>query len=285
MFTLIVLGVMFWAGISFIENMREEEKNDSSNHKHLEDPIEEMDLRRQAFKTDEGLLYSGDAIFFSSMTNNRVYAWYEVGQFNLSHQNDLILFTLARHFVNGSPRLYIEKMNINSRVFKFPIGKFSDYFLTLEKERKMRRVGENISLNAMNVVAEVMAFNKFSREVISFKRLKATTLEQQTHYLKDYDSYLDSARNRIFDLVQDTFQDENSYSEDSGSKFNQREESFTIYLKVLEFESVHNVTFEQVRKQYKKLARRYHPDSETGDEYRFKLIREAYEFLESNYPK
>ncbi len=285
MFTLIVLGVMFWAGISFFESIREEEKIDSQNQKHLENAIEEMNLRRQTFKTNEGLIYSGDAIFFSSMATNRVYAWYETGQFKLSHQNDLILFTLAQHFVNGSPRLYIAKMNINSRVFEFPIGKFSDYFLTLEKEREMRRVGEYISLNAMNVVAEVMAFNKFSREVTSFKRLKAVTLEQQAHYLNDYDNYLDSARNRIFDLVQDTFQNENSYSEDSSSTFNQREESFTIYLKVLEFESVHNVTFEQVRKQYKQLARRYHPDSVTGDEYRFKLIREAYEFLESNYPK
>ncbi|WP_214735365.1 J domain-containing protein [Exiguobacterium sp. s154] len=149
----------------------------------------------------------------------------------------------------------------------------------------MRRVGEDISVNAMNVVAEVMAFNKFSREIISLKRLKATTLEQQAYYLKDYDNYLDSARNRIFDLVQESFQGEDNYSENTGSKFNHQEESFTIYLKVLEFESVHNVTFEQVRKQYKKLARRYHPDSTTGDEYRFKLIREAYEFLESNYPK
>lgn len=285
MFTLIVLGVMFWAGISFFESMREEEDINSQNEKPFENTIEEMNLRIQTFKTNEGLIYSGDAIFFSSITSNRVYAWYETGQFKLSHQNDLILFTLARHFVNGSPRLYIKKMKINSRVFEFPIGKFSDYFLTLEQEREMRRVGEDISVNAMNVVAEVMAFNKFSREIISLKRLKATTLEQQAYYLKDYDNYLDSARNRIFDLVQESFQGEDNYSENTGSKFNRQEESFTIYLKVLEFESVHNVTFEQVRKQYKKLARRYHPDSTTGDEYRFKLIREAYEFLESNYPK
>lgn len=285
MFTLIVLGVIFWAGISFFESLREEENIDSSSQEHLENAITEVDLRRQTFKTDEGLVYGGNATFFSMRTNNRVYAWYETGQFKLSHQNDLILFTLNQHFVNGSPRLYIAKMNINSRAFEYPIGKFSDYFLTLEKEREMRRVGENIALSAMNVVAEVMAFNKFSREVISFKRLKSTNSEQQAHYLNDYDKYLDSARNRIFDLVQGNFQDENSYSENSGSKSNQREESFTIYLKVLEFESVHNVTFEQVRKQYKRLARRYHPDSVTGDEYRFKLIREAYEFLENNYPK
>ena len=36
MFTLIVLGVMFWAGISFFESMREEENSDSQNKKNLE---------------------------------------------------------------------------------------------------------------------------------------------------------------------------------------------------------------------------------------------------------
>ena len=58
-----------------------------------------------------------------------------------------------------------------------------------------------------------------------------------------------------------------------------------IYLKVLEFDSVNSVKFDDIKVQYKKLAKKYHPDSITGDVNRFKLVTDAYEYLQENYPE
>ncbi|TCI60825.1 hypothetical protein EVJ26_11105 [Exiguobacterium sp. SH3S1] len=130
-----------------------------------------------------------------------------------------------------------------------------------------------------------MAFNKFFREVKSFDRFKQGSVEQKEQYLNDYDIYLESSIERLYDYYSATHEHKESYSKNSESKSDYGREAFAIYLKVLEFESLYNITFDQIRKRYKQLARRYHPDSATGDEYRFKLIREAYEYLENNYPK
>lgn len=58
---------------------------------------------------------------------------------------------------------------------------------------------------------------------------------------------------------------------------------FDKYLRTLEFESAHNVSSAQIKKQYRKLAKKYHPDSQTGDANQFMLINEAYEYLQANY--
>ena len=41
----------------------------------------------------------------------------------------------------------------------------------------------------------------------------------------------------------------------------------------------HNATSEQIKKAYKKLANKFHPDKERGDEEMFKRINQAYETL------
>ena len=75
------------------------------------------------------------------------------------------------------------------------------------------------------------------------------------------------------------------YDESSNNKSSWSQQNFEIYLKVLEFDSVNSVKFDDIKVQYKKLAKKYHPDSITGDVNRFKLVTDAYEYLQENYPE
>ena len=46
-----------------------------------------------------------------------------------------------------------------------------------------------------------------------------------------------------------------------------------------------NATNEEIKKNYRKLAREYHPDRENGDSSMFKTIQEAYDTLSDEKKK
>jgi len=58
-----------------------------------------------------------------------------------------------------------------------------------------------------------------------------------------------------------------------------------FHLQILELAATSDVTIEDIKSQYRKLAKIYHPDLENGDERYFKLITKAYEYLLNVYPK
>ena len=59
----------------------------------------------------------------------------------------------------------------------------------------------------------------------------------------------------------------------------------TIYLQILEMTDISNPSIEEIKKQYRKLAKKYHPDIENGDEKHFRLITKAYEGILKEYSK
>ena len=42
-------------------------------------------------------------------------------------------------------------------------------------------------------------------------------------------------------------------------------------------------SFDEIKKQYRKLAHKYHPDVNNGDDKAFREILEAYEYLKKNH--
>ena len=55
------------------------------------------------------------------------------------------------------------------------------------------------------------------------------------------------------------------------------------YYKILDLD--YNCNEKDIKKQYKKLAKKYHPDKKNGDIEKFKLISEAYEILSNSDKK
>ena len=66
------------------------------------------------------------------------------------------------------------------------------------------------------------------------------------------------------------------------SKNKINDENYKKYCGILELPLNHHKSV--VKKQYYKLALKYHPDKSKGDDDKFKLINEAYEYL-NNYHK
>ena len=82
--------------------------------------------------------------------------------------------------------------------------------------------------------------------------------------------------NGNFDFVEDYKPDFSSFA---GVYFNEQDRR---YLKIMEIEKIEEVTLELVKKQYKKLVKKYHPDVNQDDknaEEKFKLLSEAYKAL------
>lgn len=54
------------------------------------------------------------------------------------------------------------------------------------------------------------------------------------------------------------------------------------YFHILELDS-QDISVQQLKKQYKKLSKKYHPDTEGGDSQLFDLVQTSYQFLNSYY--
>ena len=123
--------------------------------------------------------------------------------------------------------------------------------------------------------SDLIIFNKFNkgRTLIDYKSLSDFIIDEFiVNANNEGEVYLEQINNKAYATINEENHNTNYHSS-----------SFDIYLKILEFKSMHNISMTDIKSQYRKLAKLYHPDSSTGDATRFKLINEAYEFLLENY--
>lgn len=112
--------------------------------------------------------------------------------------------------------------------------------------------------------------------------LEDSTLQAKTEE-KEFLKYLYYTVREIEDSLFGRTYEWNNYSDYSyGSGIHLSEADVKKYLKHLEFEETNNPSAEEIKRRYRKLALRYHPDRNPGDknaETMFKLVQAAYENL------
>ena len=98
----------------------------------------------------------------------------------------------------------------------------------------------------------------------------------------DYESKLEVFVEQIYSDAEKIFEKVNNglYRSDKATM-----NHTPFYLLILEMTDISNPSIEEIKKQYRKLAKKYHPDIENGDEKHFRLITKAYEGILKEYSK
>ncbi len=303
MLTLIIIGVIGWAAIVFLDKEKEETARHAETNSKSYGEIIYIDLEKGSFMLSHGVRVDGNATLFHHPETPNLFTWFSEGEIRFHHLQDEVKLTVWMTQRNGQPKYYVKNMSVNGEDYTYPQGRFSSYCKRLEQLKKSGRIKGELGTHVTRSLVSLMAFNAIIKEYANFDDLLRAKSSHQRELLLKYDAYIAQAVDKI-SKEQKASKDERE--QESRKKSEQKHENrneerkddskkqsssgytgsnYDIYLKVLEFDSVHNVTFDEIKKRYRALARKYHPDSPTGDERRFKLVRESYEHLEANFPR
>lgn len=224
--------------------------------------------------------FLGNTTLIKSEMGDGYFLLIEEGKHQMNDEDFYIQYTIESHYSSsGQKKMYYDHINVNN----IPVeGKITNRSTAASVLKDINNITKGAAFNEDAIgrkffmdCASVLLFN----EININRRLS----DYITMPKANLNAFLINARENLqiyMDDIEGLFYDESSNNKSSWSQQN-----FEIYLKVLEFDSVNSVKFDDIKVQYKKLAKKYHPDSITGDVNRFKLVTDAYEYLQENYPE
>lgn len=221
---------------------------------------------------------SGKSALIRSQEGDEYFLFMETGKHSLRDEKFLIEYAIEQHYdTKGQKKMYFNNISVNG----IQVGG------KVTNKKSAASVLKDISNMTKDAIFDEEAIgNRFFLEcaaTLLFNEINLNrTLTDYTNMPKEVrEKFIQNAYERLNHYVDNL---ENLYYKES-NHHSADINSFDIYLKVMEFQSVNGITYDDIKVQYKKLAKKYHPDSINGDENRFKLILDAFEYLQEYYPK
>lgn len=224
--------------------------------------------------------FLGNTTLIKSGVGEGYFFLIQEGKHQMNDEDFYIQYTIESHYSSsGQKKMYYDHININN--------------IPVEGKVTNRSTAASV-LNDIASITKGAAFNEGAigrKFIVDCAAVLLFNEINSNRGLSDYitmpkailNTFLLNARGKLqiyLDNIEDLLN-----NEPSNNAFSSSQQNFEIYLKVLEFDSVNSVKFDDIKVQYKKLAKKYHPDSITGDVNRFKLVTDSYEYLQENYPR
>lgn len=263
----------------------ENENSDTDIESHFNE-VEDVIYDYSIFSYDETIYpnkvweLSGETTVIKSREGDDYFIFIKEGKHQMSDANFSIQYSVESYCDSlGQKKMYFDHINVNN----IPVdGKVTNKRRAVSVLNDIANITKGAAFNEDAIgerffvdCAAILLFNK-----INCNRSLGDYMEMPKDTLK---SFLINARKNLdiyIGEVDDMYSDESSNNTSTTGQ-----QSFEIYLKVLEFDSIYYVKYDDIKAQYKKLAKKYHPDSVSGDATRFKLVTDTYEYLKENYPK
>ena len=224
--------------------------------------------------------FSGNTTLIKTEDEEGYFLLIQTGKHQMNDENFYIQYTIESLYnSSGQKKMYFDHINVNN----IPVeGKVTNKSTAASVLNDIANITKSAAFNEDAIgtrflvdCAAVLLFNEINinRGLSDYITMPKTPLN----------AFLMKAKGKL-KIYMEEIEDLLTY-ESSNNTYNSSRQNFEIYLKVLEFDSVNSVKFDDIKVQYKKLAKKYHPDSITGDSNRFKLVTDSYEYLRENYPK
>lgn len=221
---------------------------------------------------------SGETTFITPRDGDGCFVFIREGKHQMSDVNFSIHYNVEVHYSSlGQKKMYFDHISVNN----IPVdGKVTN------------KSSAASVLNDISNITKGVVFNDDAVGIRFFSECGAVLLFNEINCNRSLTDYIDMPKATLKSFLINAEENLNIYideivkfssDESNSNTSSSSQQNFEIYLRVLEFDSVYNVKFDDIKAQYKKLAKKYHPDSGTGDAYRFKLITEAYEYLQESY--
>ncbi|GAK14579.1 J domain-containing protein [Geomicrobium sp. JCM 19039] len=159
---------------------------------------------------------------------------------------------------------YVGTMIINEHLqFTYKVGAFSRYRRVVQQE--LPRANDLVDLVSF-ALETIMANNTMRKKNMLIGAAMPTSEAEFLHTATTFQHYKAEAGRMLTEKV--------------GNRFGRHVDE---YLQIFEFESTDQVSADELRRRYRIMAKRYHPDSPTGDVHKFKRVKEAYEHIKKEH--
>lgn len=286
-FILIIIGILsLYSNYSKERDLPEETLSNSTNSSLFEDE-KYNNINNELFFTYDDTTFddklweiSGKSIMIKSVKEDLVFLFIKEGQHKLRDKNFTIKYNIVQHYdSNGERKMYFNHIFLNDILVKGKMTNKESAVFILKDISNITKgaafLNNSIGTRFILECAATLLFNKFNnnRNVTDYINMPQTVREK---FIQTMDEKLEAYYSNI---------SESLFKENSNSYDHSNVENFDIYLKVMEFKSVNGITYDNIKTQYKILAKKYHPDMINGDAERFKLIQDTYQYLQEHYPR
>ncbi|MCA9766767.1 MAG: DnaJ domain-containing protein [Carnobacterium sp.] len=264
---------------------REEYNQENQNYSNKIDSSLVLTYDEAVFENKAWKL-SGKSTIFRIADEYTVFFFIKAGPHQLRDEKFIIKYTVEQHYDNtGQRKMYFNDIYFNGILVE---GKMTNKKTAIKILKDISNItkgaaflNDSIGVRFIIECAALLLFNKFNnnRNITDYINMPKVVREK---FIRDIDEQVGVY---FLDFEDALFKENNNNYKHSNYSNESNEEKFDIYLKVMEFESVNGITYDNIKTQYKKLAKKYHPDLSTGDANRFKLIQDTYEYLQENYPR
>jgi len=216
----------------------------------------------------DGAVLNGKDVSFYQLRQDKRQRYYSIpeGKISIQGKNTKLELDIGSKLTKTSggqcEQLYIESMTVNQRyLYSHQPGQFTRYIVSaseLESDVQKALLFLCSVLMANNKLRKTNRFNEVFTDALEFSEVSRSFL----HHQQSAESYL--------------FERTKLPKKNIVSCVNE-------HMKVLEFQQHEQVSLEEVKARYRLMAKRYHPDSPTGDIVKFKRVKEAYEQIKKKH--
>lgn len=268
----LIFGALFSFGSEFLNNLFFTEK--IGNHTVI-DFKHGKKIGNIQIKADSLLYISGDGEYY--------FQQFSPGEYiitNLSNEQYVVIN------VEDTPEEDKENLFINDIQIKNRRGKTID---TLSFDSDTDYLYSILSIYKKNdgmldaIMQSVLSFNAYKIFILE-REIPTGIIDISSLDDLEYENLIEAFRKIRQDLI-DSFECNEVYKVTKvNSQIINRDEPSVLapYFHILELDLQDNSP-QQIKKQYKKLSKKYHPDTEGGDSELFDLVQASYQFLNAHY--
>lgn len=268
----LIFGALFSFGSEFLNNLFFTEK--IGNHTVI-DFKHGKKIGNIQIKADSLLYISGDGEYY--------FQQFSPGEYiitNLSNEQYVVIN------IEDTPEEDKENLFINDIQIKNRRGKTID---TLSFDSDTDYLYSILSIYKKNdgmldaIMQSVLSFNAYKIFILE-REIPTGIIDISSLGDLEYENLIEAFRKIRQDLI-DSFECNEVYKVTKvNSQIINRDEPSVLapYFHILELDLQDNSP-QQIKKQYKKLSKKYHPDTEGGDSELFDLVQASYQFLNAHY--